>query len=83
MQYAKLDEAILEAIRHRRSPLYCGRVSGEARRIEDATGRSDFRIIDGRLQALRKQGRIVHLTKRENGGSGGWKVVESKGVNKP
>lgn len=31
-----------------------------------------FRVIDRRLQALRKQGRIVHSTKF------GWRIVESQ-----
>ncbi len=33
-------------------------VNAEASRLEELTNRKSFRIIDGRLQALRKQGKI-------------------------
>jgi hypothetical protein len=75
MQYAELDKRILKVIAERGSPLYNKHVNEEARRLAAATGRDDFRVIDGRLQALRKAGTIRHLTKSESNGQGGWHVV--------
>lgn len=77
--YQAADTHILAAIRAGRSPLYDPRVSGVAGLIEKETGRHDFRIIDGRLQTLRRQGKIEHLTKRGAEAAGrqpGWRVVE-------
>lgn len=69
-QYAEIDESILKAVAARRHPLYaCGR---EAAPIAAATGREAYRVIDGRLQALRRAGKIVHLTKAQSNGSAGW-----------
>lgn len=68
-QYQKLDQRIMEAIRARKNPLYFHTVSEEATRLAEATGREDFRIIDGRLQALRKAGKIAHVSQRE-----GWQL---------
>ena len=56
--YAALDAMILKAIQEGNSPLYNMRVAAEASAIAEATGREDFRVIDGRLQALRKRGVI-------------------------
>jgi len=59
-QYETLDRKIIEHIALRRvtSPLYASHVRREADRLADATGRNVFRVIDGRLQALRKAGKI-------------------------
>lgn len=77
-QYAELDSLIIEAIAQRKHPFYSRIVTPEATRLAEFTGRVEDRIIDGRLQALRKAGRICHLTKAEGGGSGGWKIVGEK-----
>lgn len=71
-QYATLDSLILTAIIERRRPLYDKSCAAEAARIAEATGRKDYRVIDGRLQALRKAGRIVHKTKHSSNGHSGW-----------
>ena len=77
-QYEKLDTAILEAVSRKKSPLYDRDAVAEANRIGDATGREGFRVIDGRLQALRRAGLIVHLTKAESNGSAGWRATGAK-----
>jgi hypothetical protein len=74
-QYEELDRLILSAIKARRSPLYEKHVWAESKRIAEAMGRSGYRVIDGRLQALRKAGSILHVTKAQNNGSGGWQVA--------
>lgn len=74
-KYDQLDALILKAIALRKSPIYFGPCDAEARRIAAATGRDSFRVIDGRLQALRKLGRVKFLTKAQANGSGGWKIV--------
>lgn len=77
-QYAKMDSLIIEAIKDGKNPLYEMQCAVEAGRIAVETGRDDFRVIDGRLQALRKAGKIVHLTKAHSNGQGGWHVVASR-----
>lgn len=72
--YKELDKRIIKAISERKSPLYDKTINEEASRISAATGRDDFRVIDGRLQALRKAGKIRHMTKAESNGKGGWHV---------
>lgn len=74
--YEKLDAIIIAAIDNRKSPIYSESVTVEAGRIAAATGREDFRVIDLRLQALRKAGVIAHRTKAESNGQGGWHVVK-------
>ena len=73
--YEELDKRIVEAVANRKNPLYDRRINEEAGRIANATGRDDFRVIDGRLQALRKVGKIRHMTKAESNGQGGWHVA--------
>lgn len=78
-QYEVLDRHILAAIRAGRNPTYDWHSSGEAGRIAKETGREGFRVIDLRLQALRRQGRIQYLTKgKAPDGKQGWRVVESE-----
>lgn len=65
-QYEKLDKLIVERLRQ--GPMFlhflCAHeVHVECVRIADATGREAFRIIDARLQALRKAGVIVYSSK--------------------
>ena len=74
-QYDEIDKRIISAITTRKHPLYEKHVVAEATRIEADTGRDGFRVIDGRLQALRKAGKIRYLTKSESNGQGGWHVV--------
>ena len=63
-QYSEIDRCIIECIRSGQGihPLYDKRVNQEADRLAMRTGREDFRIIDGRLQALRKQGAIKYCS---------------------
>jgi hypothetical protein len=70
-QYAELDARILKCIADNWQPLYNRDVDQEASRIAKATGREVFRVVDGRLQALRKAGRIKANRKLY----GGWEVV--------
>lgn len=58
--YEALDKAILAAIAGDKSPLYARSVDEQAKHIAEVSGREDFRVIDGRLQALRKTGKIKH-----------------------
>jgi len=74
-QYDELDKRIVEAVTKRKNPLYDKRINEEAARIAAGTGREDCRLMDGRLTALRKAGKIKHLTKAESNGQGGWHVV--------
>ena len=73
LQYDKLDELIVERLRTngelRLFALVSFGVSAEAHRLAEITGREDFRIVDGRLQALRKKGVIAF-------GPNGWRAVE-------
>lgn len=71
-KYETLDALILDAVAARVHPFGARPVLSEADRLARETGRADFRVIDGRLQALRKAGRIKHLTKAESNGSAGW-----------
>jgi hypothetical protein len=73
--YDELDKRIITAIAGRNNPLGSRHVHEEADRIARATGREDFRVIDGRLQALRKAGKICHRTKAESNGQGGWHLL--------
>ena len=69
-QYQQLDAMILKAITAGRHPLYYGPCETEATRIAEATGRKSFRVLDGRLQALRKAGQIQYLD--------GWTLVTAQ-----
>ena len=81
-QYETLDGLIVESIRTNEpgGPLYGVNVVAEADKLEKATGRDGFRIIDTRIQALRKAGKIRHATKAEAQCSSGrlrpgWNIV--------
>ena len=69
--YEKLDALIISAISDGGSPLNDDAVNEEADRIGQVTSRLTFRVIDGRLQYLRKKNRIQW--QRING----WSVVEA------
>jgi hypothetical protein len=75
--YQKLDSLIIKAVsKNRASPMYDPDVCVEARRIADATGRNDMRVIDGRLTALRKSGAIRYFNKPEApNNKAGWYVA--------
>lgn len=76
--YEPLDHLIVSAIKRRRNPLYDADVSAEAKIIGAAMGREPFRVVDGRLTALKKAGRIVFCSAakaRANGRIPGWSVV--------
>lgn len=64
-QYDKLDDLIVQSIKAGSNSFIIifnrKRVLDEAHRISRATGRDTDRIIDGRLQSLRKRGLIVHV----------------------
>ncbi len=65
--YETLDQEIVTAIRAGSRPLYASAVFADAQRIADAYGREAMRVIDGRLQALRKAGRIAANRKADSG----------------
>lgn len=74
VNYTGLDQQILQAVREGKSgftPIMCA-VSREASQIAAATGRESFRVVDARLQALRKRGLIKF------NGKLGWSMVEVK-----
>ena len=71
--YDKLDQLIIESI-GRDGPMRCSRVWAEALLIARETGRDQMRVVDGRLTALKKAGRIRYV-KASNGGSG-WEVTK-------
>lgn len=74
-QYDKLDSLIFQSIKAGSNSFILifnrKRVIDEVKRISSATGRDTDRIVDGRLQALRKRGVIVHVT------GWGWRVKEA------
>ena len=74
--YETLDAAIIRAIESSNgNPTYNRAVAAEGLRIAESSGRDDMRVIDGRLQALRKAGKIRFLNKAEApGGKHGWYV---------
>lgn len=73
--YEVLDNLILSAVKERKSPIYEREVNREAGLLADEMGREAFRVIDCRLTALKKAGRIVHRTKAQANGQGGWHLV--------
>lgn len=78
-QYDALDRNILKAIKDCRNPIYDRHVCWESDRIAEATGRKSFRVIDLRMQALRKAGKIAYSTKKAAAsgpsGQGGWRLT--------
>ena len=77
-QYDRLDELIVERVKAqgvvKLIPLSGGDVATEATALAADTGREDFRIIDGRLQALRKRGVLQHDSKR------GWMLTNQNNL---
>ncbi|AGN89479.1 hypothetical protein Eta_0033 [Serratia phage Eta] len=71
--YSKLDSMIIEKIKQGSrtfSQIDGGDVYHEAKRLQTDTGRSAMRIIDARLQYLRKKGLIQYTTKEK------WQVTK-------
>lgn len=75
-QYEVLDKLIVGRLSYTDSVsllwVSAREVGDEADRIANATGRNDFRVIDGRLQALRKRGEIEFV-------KGGWRLKRRDG----
>lgn len=75
MNYEKLDHLIVEAIKgglNSFTPIFNSRnILKEAHRISNANSRDTDRIVDSRLQALRKRGLIEHAKGR------GWIAKEA------
>ena len=75
-QYEKIDALIVDAIKggcHSFSAIYNSRsVFDEALRISMAIKLVQSRVIDRRLQALRRRGLIVYVT------GWGWRVKEAE-----
>lgn len=75
-QYATLDTAIvtrLSEVPHINTDFtglhFSPAIKQEVARIAAATRRDEFRVLDGRLQALRKKGTIAYSTTR------GWQLT--------
>ena len=61
-QYQTLDQLIVDAIRNGSgtfATIYTKRVYTECERIAKQTARDRFRVLDGRLQTLRRRGEIA------------------------
>jgi len=71
--YTRLDKLIIDSCSEF-GPTNCRRVWGEAGLIAKETGRDQMRVVDGRLQALRKAGKIRHVKASING-RGGWEAL--------
>lgn len=72
--YSQLDAEILARIGAGKNTFIqidTGGVFAEADRLHKETGRMAFRIIDGRLQALKRKGVIVYGT------CTGWQLTEA------
>jgi hypothetical protein len=85
-KYEKLDAAIIAKIKLGKSP-FDGRRPGDgdescvisqAYLIAQQEDRSTFRVIDGRLTALRKKGKIKHLKKSDTGDFARWVVCSDQ-----
>ena len=80
--YDNLDQLIVAAISANHSPFDAREVKDEARLLAEVLNRDAYRVIDGRLSALKKAGRIVHRSKKEaKAGSApaGWATVAARG----
>ena len=77
-KYEKLDAEIIHAISEGcRAPAYQRGVSSEAFRLANDLGIPRDRVLDRRMQALRKKGVIRYLTKSASPvGAAGWHLAE-------
>ncbi len=79
--YFALDEAIIDAIKSGRREFYeiayRDAVDAEAKRLADGDGSrtEPWRIVDRRLQAMRKAGRIAYSRQSKKNPAGGWNVA--------
>lgn len=75
-QFQKLDDLIVAQIANKGAqftPLFSSNaVREESQRLGSESGREPFRVLDGRLQALKRKGIITYGTKT------GWVKIESK-----
>ena len=76
MNYEKLDKAIIQAVSESRgTPMWNSNVRSPAEELADGTGREWWRIVDARLQKLRKTGVIIYKkTDKAAGVKAGWYV---------
>lgn len=79
--YQTIDSLIVSAVERRQNPLYDRPTVSEAERIATLRNREPFRVIDGRLQALRKRRVIEYRTKARANGRAGWYLVRQKGAS--
>lgn len=64
---AQLDARILDVIRSARHPIYDGQCLAIAR-MAGPGAKDDWRVVDRRIQALRKAGKIRYVNRK-------WEVV--------
>ena len=67
-KYAALDALIVQSVTDGRHPFYNVPCRSESERLADDTYGNPLRIIEGRLQSLRRNGILDAI-------NGGWKVV--------
>jgi hypothetical protein len=80
MKYEELDKAIIDHIRRGFGhPIYSNVLANLARPLL-ATNKTPFpeewRLIDRRMQALRRNGKLDYVRKK-GGGHGQWRVVDA------
>lgn len=75
--YEIIDSAILDAVLGARSPLTDTRVCALAEVLTRETKREAFRVIDARLQSLRKAGKI-HYVRNAQVSKGEWRLGAKK-----
>ena len=68
--YGHLDGLIVDAVAHGRSPYYDARVCAVVAAICAGAWRDEFKVVNGRLRALRRVGRL------QKNGRGPWRVPE-------
>ena len=77
-KYQELDAAICDYVARRAGhPIYSSVLEGIARRLAAANRvplQEPWRLIDRRMQSLRKAGRLAY-ERKTGGGSGVWRVV--------
>ncbi len=69
--FTDIDAAIIECVKAKNPPLYHYSVRDPAEDIAKLTEREACRVIDGRLQALRRAGKIV----ADRRVYGGWRIA--------
>ena len=78
-KYQELDAAICDYVARRAGhPIYSSVLEGIARRLAAANRvplQEPWRLIDRRMQSLRKAGRLAY-ERKTGGGSGVWRVLQ-------